>query len=176
MDDECLHIMIYDIQTLDQLKTWIILQYGILEAVSKKKPVFLCCLKLSSCLIWLYRCSLQYSICVCSNLKNCWNTLVKFQIILKYKFTAHTDSCSSFFFFFLFQQHLCNNGWCWQAAMGTNVIHSLCRSVLVPWIVGKCCCLWVSPTLRICVYCKMHLILLHLFWFCLVIFISVNPR
>ena len=49
VDDERLHISLEECQ--DRLKTWLLLQYGILEAVSTKMPIFQCCLKLSGCFV-----------------------------------------------------------------------------------------------------------------------------
>ena len=95
MDDECLHRSLQECQ--DRLKTCLIMQYGISEAVSTKTPVFLRCLTLSG---WFDCIGILYSsIRVGRSLRNCGNALVKRQISKK-AFSPPTQNCSSSFFFF----------------------------------------------------------------------------
>ena len=96
MDDERLHISLHRCQ--DRLKTCLIVQYGVSEAVSMKTPVFLRCLTLSG---WFDCIGILYSsIRVGRSLRNYGNALVKRQISKK-AFSPPTQNCSSSFFFLL---------------------------------------------------------------------------
>ena len=48
-------------------------------------------------------------------------------------FAAHAKL---FIFLLSFSKPSTFNGWCWQATMGTNVIHSICSNAFVPLIHG----------------------------------------